>query len=224
MASKTFGTLLQRGDAATPEKFTTVAVLQEINPPQAVSETVETTTHDSTVAEFINTYVDEGEITARGLFTNTADSTNVRGDLGGATDNWQICFPDFGSVTDTFTTDFGTDDRLDATAHGLTTGQPVQVSSTTTLPAGLSASTIYYVAWVSANEITLHTTNAAAVAGTGAVDITDDGTGTHTINAGVRLDFAGLVTAYGLEPAGLRDALGQSIGIKITGAVTYKTS
>lgn len=57
----------------------------------------------------------------------------------------------------------------------------VQVSTTTTLPAGLSAATNYFVIKVSDTTCKLATSYANAVAGT-AINITDAGTGTHTIN------------------------------------------
>lgn len=57
----------------------------------------------------------------------------------------------------------------------------VQVSTTTTLPAGLSAATNYFVIKVTDTTCKLATSYANAVAGT-AINITDAGTGTHTIN------------------------------------------
>lgn len=66
------------------------------------------------------------------------------------------------------------------TAHGMLTGLKVQVSSTTTLPAGLSAATDYFVIYLSANTFSLALSLSDAQAGT-AIDITDAGTGTHTI-------------------------------------------
>lgn len=57
----------------------------------------------------------------------------------------------------------------------------VQVSTTTTLPAGLSAATDYYVIKISDTQIKLATSYANAVAGT-AIDITSTGSGTHTLN------------------------------------------
>jgi hypothetical protein len=57
----------------------------------------------------------------------------------------------------------------------------LQVSSTTTLPAGLAAATNYYVIPVSDLTCKLATSYANAVAGT-AIDITDAGTGTHTMS------------------------------------------
>jgi len=57
----------------------------------------------------------------------------------------------------------------------------VQLTTTTTLPAGLSLATDYYVIKVTDTTIKLATSYANAVAGT-AINITDAGTGTHTIN------------------------------------------
>lgn len=79
----------------------------------------------------------------------------------------------------TFTADASTD-RITASAAVFTTGQAVRVSSTGTLPAGLSSATTYYIIAVSGAIYKLATTINNALAGT-AVDITDAGTGTHSI-------------------------------------------
>jgi len=79
-----------------------------------------------------------------------------------------------------FTVDAGTD-VLTHTNINLMPYTRVQVSTTTTLPAGLSAATDYYVIKVSDLTCKLATSYANAVAGT-QVNITDAGTGTHTIN------------------------------------------
>ena len=60
------------------------------------------------------------------------------------------------------------------------TGTRCTVSSGTTLPAGLAASTTYYMIYQSATTFKLASSLANALAGT-AVDITDTGTGTHTV-------------------------------------------
>lgn len=84
------------------------------------------------------------------------------------------------SAFSTFTADAGTD----VCTHSNINLMPytrVQVSTTTTLPAGLAAATDYYVIKVTDTTIKLATSYANAVAGT-AINITDAGTGTHTIN------------------------------------------
>lgn len=84
------------------------------------------------------------------------------------------------SAFTTFTADAGTDicTHTNINLMNLTT---VQVSSSGTLPAGLAAATNYFVIKVSDTTFKLATSYANAVAGT-AIDITDAGTGTHTVN------------------------------------------
>mgnify|MGYP005817360219 CR=1 FL=1 len=80
-----------------------------------------------------------------------------------------------------FTADAGTDELTTASNHRYyRNGIPVRVSSTTTLPTGLSASTTYYTIYVDADEIQLATSYANALAGT-QINITGAGSGTHTI-------------------------------------------
>jgi hypothetical protein len=67
-----------------------------------------------------------------------------------------------------------------ATAHGYVTGMKLQASTDGVLPAGLAAVTDYYFIYVSTTTGKLAASQADALAGT-AVDITDAGTGTHTI-------------------------------------------
>lgn len=60
------------------------------------------------------------------------------------------------------------------------TGTPVVITSTSAVPGGLTADTVYYVIKTSGTTIKLATTAANAAAGT-AIDITSTGSGTHTI-------------------------------------------
>ena len=66
--------------------------------------------------------------------------------------------------------------------HGFKTGDgPVRVTtSAADLPAGLATDTNYWIIWLSANTFSFASTEANARAGT-AVNITDAGTGTHTL-------------------------------------------
>jgi hypothetical protein len=87
-----------------------------------------------------------------------------------------------GIADTTFTVDHTTN-IFTATAHGLTTGMPVQVSNSGgALPSGLSAATSYFAAVIDANTFYLYDTRAHAVAGgpTGKVSVSDNGTGTQT--------------------------------------------
>ncbi len=65
---------------------------------------------------------------------------------------------------------------ITSNAHGLSNDDPVQFTTTTTLPAGLSLLTIYYV-----QNVTTNTFQVSETTGNGSIiDITDTGTGTHT--------------------------------------------
>ena len=72
-----------------------------------------------------------------------------------------------------------TDNTISITAHKYATGVKVAASTTTTLPAPITA-TNYWVIVIDANTIQLATTLAHALAGT-AIDITNYGVGTHTL-------------------------------------------
>lgn len=85
------------------------------------------------------------------------------------------------SVTNTITSVDTSGDYVDHTFYALQPYTRVQLTTTTTLPAGLSLATDYYVIKVSDTRCKFATSYANAVAGT-SVDITTTGTGTHTIN------------------------------------------
>lgn len=85
----------------------------------------------------------------------------------------------------TFTADASTDTctytSVTSIPSNLVTGTRVRLTTTTTLPAPLATATDYYLIKVSDTSYKLATTNANALAGT-AIDITNAGTGTHTLN------------------------------------------
>jgi len=92
-------------------------------------------------------------------------------------------FDGTGKISQTFTVTAATD-VITASAHGLSNGDVIHVSSATTLPTGLSASTNYYVTVIDAN-----TFKVSASLGGAFVDITDAGTGTHTASLKGRTKF-----------------------------------
>jgi hypothetical protein len=63
-----------------------------------------------------------------------------------------------------------------ATGHGLYNGQLVTLTTTTTLPTGLTADTLYYIVSRTATAVSF-----ALTPGGGAVTISDAGTGSHKI-------------------------------------------
>lgn len=86
---------------------------------------------------------------------------------------------------DTFSADASTDIiTMTSTANdpsNILTGTRVRLTTTTTLPGGLATATDYYVIKVTDSTFKLATSYANAVAGT-AINITDAGTGTHTMS------------------------------------------
>ena len=88
--------------------------------------------------------------------------------------------------TQAFTADTTTD-HVKCVGHGVQEGDQIIVASTTTLPTGLSASTRYFARDVSPNAFKLE-----ATPGSGPIDITGAGSGTHTfyVVGSVQMDFA----------------------------------
>lgn len=117
-------------------------------------------------------------------------------------------------------------EEITETGHGFTTGEgPVWFSSSGSLPAGLSASTNYWIIVVDANTFKVATSRANALAGT-AIDLTTQGTGTHTCVKATRLVVPAGVTKVRLT-GGTRtntsDASGNQYLLRIqkNGASTY---
>lgn len=74
--------------------------------------------------------------------------------------------------------DHATNNTLAIAAHGIANGTPARIFSIEgAVPGGLDETTLYYTRAYDAGNITLHATQAAALAGTGAIDLTSAGTG-----------------------------------------------
>ena len=118
--------------------------------------------------------------------TTTTGTKTVLGTEGIEADNIQTIYKDrtknsgfyfkkyFNSITATFTA--ATTDICTANAHGYSDGETVSLTTTDTLPAGLTVGVVYYIRDSATNTFKLALTNGGT-----AVDITDTGTGTHTI-------------------------------------------
>jgi hypothetical protein len=104
--------------------------------------------------------------------TTTVDSATNNATL----DIELVMAPTTTPATNTQTFTAATTDIITATAHGLIDGTRITVSSSTTLPGGLASSTNYYL-----RDTTTNTFKVSTTPGGTAVDITDTGTGTHTL-------------------------------------------
>lgn len=100
----------------------------------------------------------------------------------------------------TFTANAATDI---VTNNSLATGVRVQLTTTGTLPAGLSLATNYYIISVDSSQAKLATSLANAIAGV-AIDITTAGSGTHTLTACINLNHltvsTGTLITYNCAP------------------------
>lgn len=116
-----------------------------------------------------------------------------------------------------------TDNEITITAHGLTTGLKGQLTTTDTLPAGLSTGTDYYVIVVDDDTIQLASSLANALAGTD-IDITDQGTdgATHTFTA---TSLAGATVALQKSNDGTNfDTIGSATSITVDGNVWFSAT
>lgn len=105
--------------------------------------------------------------------TSTAVDTQLAGNIEATVLTFEFVDGDVATGTD----------RITQTAHGLATGDRLFLTTTGTLPTGLSASTEYFAIRVDADTFELATTLANAIAGT-QIDITAAaGGGTHTVTA-----------------------------------------
>lgn len=107
--------------------------------------------------------------------------------------------------------------------HGYTTGLKVRVSSDTTLPAGLVGGTDYYVIYLTPNTFKLSDSFAHAFSGTDIVNITDTGTGVHTMTPSV---LAGGVVKlqYSNDNQNWDDIASQTKNIAADGNVVFNLS
>jgi|GEM_PF-964785 len=88
-----------------------------------------------------------------------------------------------------------TAETLTETAHGLANGDIVTLSSSGTLPAGTAANTKYYVV-----NVTADTFKISATYGGTAINISSQGTGTHTVY------YGGIIAIQDIVPDELRGA------------------
>lgn len=101
-----FGVMLKRGDGESPEVFTAIAEVKDIDGPELEAEMKEVTSHDSPEGwrEYIPTLLSGGEVSFDLNFIPThathGYSTGMVSDLVNRRKrNYQLVFPDSGSTT-----------------------------------------------------------------------------------------------------------------------------
>ena len=90
-ANAAYKTLIQYGDGATPELFTTVAEVKEIDPPEQTAPEIDATSHDSAAAEYIlSDCINNGELTIEMHYVAGTGQELLRGDLAGSATGYYI--------------------------------------------------------------------------------------------------------------------------------------
>lgn len=109
-AISSFGTLVKKGDGGSPESFTTIAELLDIEGPEMELDTEEATSHSSTDgwAEYIGTILDAGEMSFEVNYvptnaTHNATTGLIKDMTARTKRNFQLVFPDSGNTTWSFT-------------------------------------------------------------------------------------------------------------------------
>lgn len=124
----------------------------------------------------------------------------------------------------TFTVTIAAPAVVSLTSHGFITGDQIFLTTTSALPTGLVANTIYYVVRVDANSFNLATTLANAIAGT-KITTTGSQSGTHTAFAcpyglGDGSTTFNTPDLRGRVPAGADQMFGASAASRLTGPST----
>jgi len=124
-----------------------------------------------TIKPYVGTSAPSGYLLCDGSEVSCTTYVNLFTLMVGQIVDWGI-----GTKLGDVTTDFGTDDKIDLAAHGLEDDDIVHFATLDTLPAGLSPNTKYFVINKTTNDFEVSLTS-----GGSAVDITDDGTNTHSV-------------------------------------------
>lgn len=90
-AKKAFGTKLYIGGSGTPNTGgTLIEEVTSIEPGEEAAKEVEVTSHDSTAAEYIASYIDSGSVAIEGNYTAAAGQVLLKANLGAAASNYYV--------------------------------------------------------------------------------------------------------------------------------------
>ena len=123
-----------------------------------------------------NFNTDSFKLASHGLSLNDRVRFTTTGTLPAGTSAIIDYFVILQNTLGTFVTNFAVDDKLNIASHGLVNDDVVQLTTTGTLPGGLNPLTRYFVINVTVSDFEVSLTS-----GGSAVNITDDGTGVHSV-------------------------------------------
>ena len=227
-ATPGFGTTLQLSNGAGTPVFTSISEIANLTGPGSSRNWIDVThlLSDDQAKEYVAGLVDLGDLTADCNFL-PGDSTQqgLRTKLEAAPAStkftWRIVWPNFGKTALTGTVDSSTDIWSTST-HGWNTAQPIRFTTTGALPTSspqIRKGRIYFAARASSTTFKVYPTAADAVAATNAIDFSDTGSGTHTVQGSTSYTFTAGVS--GFSPASPKDdRLSVSVTFKGMGIVT----
>lgn len=223
------GTLLQLSDGGGTPVFTTIAEVTNITVGNNARDAIDVTSHDSIGPgrEFIAGLLAGAELTiGLNFLPNNTTQRNLTTALQSTSSSvifgtYRIVWPNSDGTSLTGTVNTGTDVWTTAT-HSWNTVQPIRFSTSGTLPTStpqIVAGQIYYAGVTGTTTFKVYATQAAAIAGSGAIDFTTAGSGTHTVVSGTAWTFSAMVT--GFEAAAIVDQkLTASPKFKITNSIS----
>ena len=227
MADTAQGTRFQVGDGATPELFTDLAGVKKIGGASLSNPTIPATDLlDEAVQRISSKLCDCGQVSLDLHFdaraANDQDALVDKVIAGSGQSNYVICWSNLDANTTAINNVDTVDDELDTlAAHGWHTGQPIRFTTDGTLPTSVPQIVVgktYFAGYVDADSITVHLTNADAVAGANAIDFTVAGASNNNVTFGTRWTFAALV--QGASPSGdAGDALAATLNFEISDTV-----
>lgn len=223
-----WGTIIAISAGGSPAIFTDVG--EVVSMTLAVSRDVIEKTHlqsPGMAREFLAGMIDSGELAMElNLLPDDAAQTAIYADLiettpANAVQTYRILWPTVGAVSVAFAVgDVDTiNEEIDITGHDIKIAQQVRFTTTDTLPDPLVAGTIYWAGATGVDAVTVHTTEADAVADTNRVNFTNGGVGTHTMHYQAEVLFSAIPTNY--EPSNAFDGKSDlTLTMKLTGVIT----
>ena len=227
MADTAQGTRFQVGDAATPELFTDLAGVKKIGGVSLSNPTIDATDLLDSARQKISAKLCECgpvalDLHFDALSTGDQDALVDKIIAGGGQSNYVICWSNLDANTTAISVVDTVNDELDTVAaHGWHTGQPIRFTTDGTLPTStpqIVVGTTYFAGYIDADSITVHLTNADAVAGANKIDFTAAGVSNNNVTFGTVWSFAALVQSA--TPSGdSGDALAATLNFEISDTV-----
>jgi len=227
MADTAQGTRFQVGDGATPELYTDLAGVKSISGPSLANPTVDATGLLDMARRKISKQLCECGPVVLGLHfdacsANDQDALVDKVIAGSGESNYMVCWSNLDANSMAINNVDTVNDQLDfVAAHGLHTGQPIRLTTDGALPTStpqVVVGTTYFAGYTDADSITVHLTNADAVAGANKIDFTAAGASNNNVTFGTKWGFAALV--QGATPSGTAgEPLAATLNFEISDSV-----